>query len=346
MNSEDPEERIARLERELAEMKRAQSGREIKRGWVNRPAADDLAVPPRRVPTLFLLAELLPFRWWYIWALFMVAIAPIALWISYRSLMAPVAIVTIVVMYAVQLRGTAKRVALLKWGRQATVSGTETLSRGTYYSGTTWSNAPLPIAHGWKVTRPLYSGPSTKTRINYTLDGARGSIVVRGREYIDGVVLADQRNPQHALCVTAFPYDLDRDTDGNWVGKLRPRLVLGMAVWSLILVVWIGGAVAYSNGFTTELFSTNVGPGGSVTVKGTDKRVHCDGGGEVDVEGIDGSITVQGNCTRLSVSGIDNAVVIDSADTITVSGIGNHVTYHSGSPHITRDGMNATVEQG
>lgn len=36
-----------------------------------------------------------------------------------------------------------------------------------------------------------------------------------GREYIDGVILADQREPRRALCVTSFPYDLDRDGTGH-----------------------------------------------------------------------------------------------------------------------------------
>jgi hypothetical protein len=55
--------------------------------------------------------------------------------------------------------------------------------------------------------------------------------VVRGREYTDGVVLADPHKPSRALCVTTFAYDLDRDESGNWVGRLRPRLVVGMVVW-------------------------------------------------------------------------------------------------------------------
>jgi hypothetical protein len=40
-----------------------------------------LPPPPRRVPAAFRLAELLPFRWWHVWTLIMVAITPIALWI-------------------------------------------------------------------------------------------------------------------------------------------------------------------------------------------------------------------------------------------------------------------------
>ena len=64
------------------------------------------------------------------------------------------------------------------------------------------------------------------------------------REYIDGVVLADQRDPATALCVTAFPYDLVVDGSGNWVGALRPGLKLGMAVWLVVVLVWLALASA------------------------------------------------------------------------------------------------------
>lgn len=37
-----------------------------------------LSPTPRRVPRTFWLAELLPFRWWYVWTLLVVAVAPAA----------------------------------------------------------------------------------------------------------------------------------------------------------------------------------------------------------------------------------------------------------------------------
>ena len=39
-------------------------------------------------------------------------------------------------------------------------------------------------------------------------------------------------------------------------------------------------------------------------------------------------------------------VQIDTADTIDVSGFGNTVTYHSGSPKITKSGNDITVKRG
>jgi hypothetical protein len=91
---------------------------------------------------------------------------------------------------------------------------------------------------------PARSGPSTRTRLTYALDGYRGELDLTGGEYIDGVVLADGRQPSRALCVTAFPYDLDRDESGNWVGKLRTTLKLGMFGWALYIAAFLGTAFA------------------------------------------------------------------------------------------------------
>ena len=64
-----------------------------------------------------MLDELLPFRWWYIFALFLVAIAPISLWVSVPAAVAPAAVAALVAVYTVQLRGARIRLALLKWGQ-------------------------------------------------------------------------------------------------------------------------------------------------------------------------------------------------------------------------------------
>jgi hypothetical protein len=38
-----------------------------------------LAAAPRKVPAAYRVAEVQPFRWWYVWTLFMIGVAPIAL---------------------------------------------------------------------------------------------------------------------------------------------------------------------------------------------------------------------------------------------------------------------------
>jgi Protein of unknown function (DUF3060) len=310
-----------------------------------------LAPPPRRIPVAFRLAEVLPFRWWYVWTLFMVAIAPIALWIQLPIAFAAAAVLTLAGVYAVQLWAARIRIGLLKWGRVATVTEAETISRATYYSGTTWYNVNLPMAHGWTVTRQRWSGPNIKTRVSYTLDGRRGDLVVRGREYADGVILADERNPARARCVTAFAYDLDRDETGNWVGKLRPRLRVGMACWLVIVLGWLVLAgLAATGSRTTPTGDSPAAPvpqAGTLQVSGTrtTKMVPCNGG-YLSVSGVDNTVTVTGHCTSVSVSGKGNRVTIDSTDAISSSGTGNVVIYHWGSPQIANAGTSNIVQQG
>jgi hypothetical protein len=283
----------------------------------------------------------------------MVAVAPIAVWMSTPLAFAVVAVLTMSAIYAFNLLGTTKRFALLKWGQVARVTGSEIISRGTYYSGTTYYNVRLPVAHGWTVERPWYSGPSTKTRIRYTMNGQQGELLVRGREYYDGVVLADPRNPARALCVTSFPYDLDCNESGNWIGRLRPGLKLGMAVWSIVVIGWFAAAAvvgfaAVGVGFGAYLFHTAVPPGGELTVEGAGdtKTVACNDG-HLTVDGSGLTVTVTGHCARLTVDGVNSHITVDSADAIDIDGVDNVVIFHSGSPQITKNGIdNNTVHQG
>jgi hypothetical protein len=320
------------------------------------------------VPVGFLLAELLPFRWWYVFAMFMVAIPPIIVWMWKPELVLPAAVVVLLVIYGFQFRSARNRMALLKWGQVVTVTGSEVISQGTYYGGTTYSNVMLPVANGWTVTRPRWSGPKTKTRIRYVLDGNQGELTVGGREYVDGVVLADQRKPDRALCVTSFPYDLDRDETGNWVGKLRARLVVGMAAWVLIMIGWVGGAaVLYTNyenylaslraesqptatngfGTPTRVTPTAPHPGVPVIVNGANetRAIECNGN-DVTVNGMGNQVDITGHCLSLTVSGSGNHVGVDVADTITANGIDNVVRFHAGSPQINSGGTSNVVEPG
>lgn len=346
-SSEDPEQRIAELEAQLAEARGRQS--------IGRPPAPPvdtrLADAPRRVPLSFLLAELLPFRWWYLFALFMVAIPPIIVWIMYPRLLAPSAVLALVLVYGLQFRTARKRLALLRWGRVAQVIESEISSRATYYGGTTYSNVWLPQAHGWTVTRQLWSGPSTTTVVRYALDGYQGELKVRGRSYDDGVILADARHPDRALCVSSFPYDLDRDQSGNWVGRLRAHLVVGMVFWLLIVVVgWLGAAVWISTGAAARMMvedsAVRLDPGSTLRLSDSGPQtVYCNDGHLV-VSGGATPVTVHGHCASLEVAGIDAVVTVDAADVVILNGIDNQVTYHSGSPKIVSGGIDNTAIRG
>ncbi|MBV9091957.1 MAG: DUF3060 domain-containing protein [Mycobacteriaceae bacterium] len=306
-----------------------------------------LAPPPRRIPASFLLAEALSFRWWYVWTLFMVAVVPIAVWFGYPRAFALAAVLTLVAIYCVQLRSAAKRTALLRWGIVANVVDSNVISEATYYGGTTWYNVFLPVAHGWTVTRRRWSGPNIKTRVTYQVDGYRGELVVKGREYIDGVILADQRQPPHALCVTAFPYDLDRDESGNWTGRLRARLKAGMVGWLFVVAAWLTLAVLAASGLRPDIGGPlTAGAGSVVEVAGNSqqKRVVCDSG-SVNVSGITNRVTITGHCAGVTVSGHSNRVTIEDADVISTLGVANVVTYRTGSPRIDNEGISNVVKQ-
>ena len=208
------------------------------------PLQSTLSAAPRAVPASFVAAEALPFRPSYLWILFFVGAAPIALWISRPLLFGVVGFGTVAAIYASRLRASRTRLALLKWGSVATVVGAQRIGEMPSYSGRTWFNGYAPVAHGWSVTRDRASRPNVRTRIRYSLGDYEGDLMLAEREYTDGVVLADERDPATALCVTAFPYDLVVDGSGNWVGTLRPALKLGMAVWLVVVAVWLALAAA------------------------------------------------------------------------------------------------------
>jgi hypothetical protein len=55
---------------------------------------------------------------------------------------------------------------------------------------------------------------------------------------------------------------------------------------------------------------------------------------------------ITGHCASLSVSGVQNSVTVDAADSIEASGFSNHIIYHSGSPGIDKSGDGNVVQQG
>jgi hypothetical protein len=206
----------------------------------NRADDTHLAAAPRPVPFAFRVISI-PLSFWTLFALFMIAIAPIAVWILVPIAGVVVAIATFLIVVGMLLRKSAIRTALLKWGEVATVTTADPLSRGTYYSGTTVSNVRMAQAHGWQVEHQWYSGPVTKTRVDYDLHGTKGSLVIRGLDYDNGVILADSREPRRALCVSSFPYDLSRDANGNWVGRVATRIKISSAVMIVLLAGWTLG---------------------------------------------------------------------------------------------------------
>ena len=193
------------------------------------PAAPEvlapLADPPRHVPFELKLSTF-AWSWWELFGLAIGGTAPIALWAFVSQSFSIALVVAVLVIAWFRLR-RYRRLGLLKHGKVATVTNTEVLDTGTYYSGVTYQNMRIPQAHGWRVTRSFYSGPSTTTKIDYSVDGASGSLTLRGLPYEQGVVLADPGKPDRAAVVSAFPFSMQPGPDGQLVGAL--------SVWS-----WLG----------------------------------------------------------------------------------------------------------
>lgn len=197
-----------------------------------------LSLPPRHVPATYRLL-LLPWSTWTAFTLLMVGVAPIAVWLFLPLAAIPVAVVGFLVVVGLALRRYVRLMGILRWGQVATAVEAVPVSVGTYFSGTTYSNMRVPVAHGWQVARQFYSGPGTKTRIRYQLGGEQGELTLRGRGYTDGIILVDSRKPSRALCVSSIPFDLaERTPSGDWTGHLRVGTVIGAVTMPVVVLGW------------------------------------------------------------------------------------------------------------
>jgi hypothetical protein len=88
-------------------------------------------------------------------------------------------------------------------------------------------------------------------------------------------------------------------------------------------------------------------PGGNLSVAGIneDQTIACNDS-IVDVSGVSNMVVITGHCTSVSVSGVQNSITVDAVDTIDASGFNNTVTYHTGSPKISKSGEGNVVQQG
>ena len=69
-------------------------------------------------------------------------------------------------------------------------------------------------------------------------------------------------------------------------------------------------------------------------------------GGAVSVSGMHNTVEIRGDCAVVTVSGFENVVTVDFAQSITASGFDNRVTYLSGEPQIGNSGVGNVVESG
>ncbi|BBX98582.1 DUF3060 domain-containing protein [Mycobacterium lacus] len=88
-------------------------------------------------------------------------------------------------------------------------------------------------------------------------------------------------------------------------------------------------------------------PGSNVIVSGiNENRTIACNDNDVTVSGMSNTIVITGHCVSLTVSGLGNTITIDAVDTIDASGLDNQVTYHSGSPKVSKSGDGNVVQQG
>jgi len=66
----------------------------------------------------------------------------------------------------------------------------------------------------------------------------------------------------------------------------------------------------------------------------------------VTVSGVSNTVVITGHCASLTVSGLNNVITVDATDTIDASGLNNQVTYHSGSPQVSKSGDGNVVQRG
>ncbi len=227
-------ERVAELERQLsdaaaqvakvqAELAQAKAGEAngVPYGEPLPTAVEPLAEPPRRVPLSY----------------------PIALFVFFPWLVPGVFIAGVLAIAVVRGRRYVRRAGLLEWGKVATVTNADEISRGTYYSGTTYTNMRVRQATGWVATTRWYSGPASKTEINFRVDDADGTLTLRGLPYANGVILADPRNLKRALCVSSFPFSVQPGADGEIVDHgLSPWSWMGIGSTIIVHVALLAGA--------------------------------------------------------------------------------------------------------
>jgi hypothetical protein len=88
-------------------------------------------------------------------------------------------------------------------------------------------------------------------------------------------------------------------------------------------------------------------PGAEVFVSGANQHqsIICNGN-PVTITGSADTVDITGHCLSVTVSGVNNRVSVDVADTITTTGSRNVITYRAGAPEIDNGGMDNTILPG
>ncbi len=206
------------------------------------------------MPFSFKISSLFALNVWELFTILMVLVSPIAVWILVPWTVPVLFVVLVVVVVALRARRYVRRVGVLRWGKVARVTNADEISRGTYFSGTTYQNIRLRQATGWDTTTRWYSGPGSKSTINYSVDDSDGTLTLRGLPYANGVILADPRKPNRAYCVSSFPFSVKPDANGEYVDHgLSPWAWLGIGLTVTVYAALIAGAWYAVDGLWLDL---------------------------------------------------------------------------------------------
>jgi hypothetical protein len=120
-----------------------------------------------------------------------------------------------------------------------------------------------------------------------------------------------------------------------------------VVVGALGLAALAVAAVILWHGLASSSAATQMAHGGNLSIRGNgDSQTIACNDGHLSIDGRNMTVTVTGHCAQLSVDGVISHITVDSVDAIEIDGINNVITYHSGSPTVTKSGGQNTVRQG
>ncbi len=248
----DSRDRVAELEKLLAAApvrddfeanlakRRSASANALKLG---RVSDRHLGPPPRSIPIVFVITELLDWRWKYLMLAGLVFVAS-------QELRAPPRIAFIcgtallVLCVVMRLASAWRKLSVLRWGMPVEVYKTESCAPwwDDWGGTTTYRGIYWPRALGWRVESVQTFGKYWKTVFYRTDSGFTGSVKIVGHEWISeaegGIILAHSKIPQRAYGVVAYPYRLRRDA-GQWLSSLRISNVVSILFTCALTTAWV-----------------------------------------------------------------------------------------------------------
>jgi hypothetical protein len=209
---------------------------------------------------------------------------------------------------------------------------------GYSYQAPPWAGAPVPppgnfgppVSYG-----APYSAGSPQRSSGNRLWWIIGAVFVVGVLALVGGIAAfvGHQFSRGGSVVVSTPSSSTRTTTAP---RMMPRTSPPTAAPSLTITL-----------APTPPASSTAPPGGTLTVAGINENqtIACNDN-IVDVSGVSNTVVITGHCTSLTVSGVQNVITIDAVDTIDASGFNNKITYHTGSPKVSKSGSGNVVGQG